>query len=269
MIRSCMSSQSSKLRNLLPSWNSSIILQPLALTVPINVCATSNALTPNVCTPISCLKIFGNCPPMLLLVLPTRNWCWMQHQLLYLMRHGDGNQWSLATWNLNLNNLTQGFPYLTIFTCMSPLHSHQANTTSISTNHDLQTHLNKHIWKHHHQLQLKHCHTSQLIKMTLLYLSATSCFNKPTDKLPIIGPSSKGVTIAFGQVVNTFATELQPMIQLYPDAQHMHISPAFSIVKHSLLSVGNFANNGYVGNDGATVHDGNDVTITTTKLAVL
>ncbi|KAL7480920.1 hypothetical protein ACHAW6_006586 [Cyclotella cf. meneghiniana] len=62
------------------------------------------------------------------------------------------------------------------------------------------------------------------------------------------------------------------MMQLHPNAWCTHILPALS--SNSFLSVGTFANNGYItivhaSNDGTTVHDHNDITSTKTKPAIL
>ncbi|KAL7482916.1 hypothetical protein ACHAW6_008570 [Cyclotella cf. meneghiniana] len=61
------------------------------------------------------------------------------------------------------------------------------------------------------------------------------------------------------------ATTLLPMTQLHTPAHHTHILSA--LCSNSLLSVGTFADNGYVtifhnGDKGATIHDCNDIIIT-------
>ncbi|KAL7480511.1 hypothetical protein ACHAW6_006206 [Cyclotella cf. meneghiniana] len=74
------------------------------------------------------------------------------------------------------------------------------------------------------------------------------------------------------QVANTSASALLLMLQLHTPALQTHILPALS--SNLLLSIGTFADNGYVtifheGNRGTTIHDHNDITITSTKPAIL
>ncbi len=78
--------------------------------------------------------------------------------------------------------------------------------------------------------------------------------------------------MSFRQVANTLASALLPMMQLRMPAHQTHILPVLS--SNLLLSIGTFANNGYItivheGNRGATVHDHNGITITSTKPAIL
>ncbi|KAL7474183.1 hypothetical protein ACHAW6_000169, partial [Cyclotella cf. meneghiniana] len=78
--------------------------------------------------------------------------------------------------------------------------------------------------------------------------------------------------MAFGQVANMSASTLLPMMQLRTPTHQTHILPALS--SNLLLSVRSFADNGYVtifheGNRGATVHDHNDITITSKMPAIL
>eukprot|EP00804_Cyclotella_cryptica_P014407 CCRYP_004762-RA/>CCRYP_004762-RA protein AED:0.30 eAED:0.26 QI:0/0/0/1/1/1/4/0/702 len=120
--------------------------------------------------------------------------------------------------------------------------------------------------------RLDHRHTSQLVKTALLDSGATSHFNKPSDNLPITGPSHKTVAVAFGQEASTTASAMLSMTQLYTPACQTHILPALS--PNSLLSVGTFANHRYVtifheGEKGTTVHDRNDITITSKRPSVL
>jgi hypothetical protein len=82
----------------------------------------------------------------------------------------------------------------------------------------------------------------------------------------------KTVAMAFGQVANTTAAAMLPMTQLCAPACQTHILPALS--PNSLLSVGTFADNGYVtifheGNRGTTVHNRNNITITSKRPAIL
>ena len=138
---------------------------------------------------------------------------------------------------IDLCKLTTGFSYLHSSTCTSPPLSH--STPSL----DPFTRLRKHIRKR--TRCLKRRHTSQLIKTALLDSGATSHFNKPSDNLPIIGPSHKTVAVAFGQSANMTASAMLPMTQLHALAHKTHILPALS--PNSLLSVGTFANHGYPG----------------------
>ena len=78
--------------------------------------------------------------------------------------------------------------------------------------------------------------------------------------------------MTFGQAANTSASTLLPMMQLHTPARQTHILPALS--SNLLISIKTFANNGYVtifheGNIDAMVHGHNDITITSTKPAIL
>lgn len=154
--------------------------------------------------------------------------------------------------------------------CMSPLHSHQAYTISIPINHDSKACPNKHIQEHQHQLQIM-SHFS-INKIDPHQICCHWRLQQTYYKLPIIGSSSKEVAAAFGQVTNTSATMLQPMMQLCPALHHTHIIPGLS--SNLLPSVEAFTNNGYISisrmdNDGETVHNCNDITIMTTKPSIL
>lgn len=81
-----------------------------------------------------------------------------------------------------INNQTSYFLYLKTSTCMPTLHSHQAHTITSSTNHDPHTCLNKYIKKH--QYWWKWHHTTQLIKMALLYSGAKSTSTNPVMSYP-------------------------------------------------------------------------------------
>ena len=184
------------------------------------------------------------------------------------MTDEDTEIWQPAT--VDLCKLTNGFSYLHSSTCTSPpCHStdHFLHSPPI---HDPLSSQRKHICKQTHCLGCRH--TSQLIKTALLDSRATSHFNKPSDNLPIIGPSHKTVAMAFSQVANTPTSMLLPMMQLHTPERQTHILPALS--SNLLLGVRTFADNGYVtifheGNRGATVHDHNDITFTSTKPAIL
>ena len=144
----------------------------------------------------------------------------------------NSENWQPGT--VDLRKLTTGFSYLHSSTCTSPPLSHSTPLL------DPLSRLRKHIRKQTHRLNRRH--TSQLIKTALLDSGATSHFNKPSDNLPIIGPSHKTVVVAFGQVANTTASAMLPMTQLHAPACETHILPALS--PNSLLSVGTFADHG-------------------------
>ncbi|KAL7489644.1 hypothetical protein ACHAW6_015927 [Cyclotella cf. meneghiniana] len=179
------------------------------------------------------------------------------------MTDEDTEIWQPGT--VNLRKLTNGFYYLHSSTCTSPpCHStdHFLHSPPI---HDPLSHQRKHIRKQTHHL--KHQHTSQLIKTALLNFDATCHFSKPSNNLPIIGPSHKTVAVAFGQLANTSASAL-----LHTPARQTHILPVLS--SNLLLSIGTFADNGYVtifheGNIDAMVHGHSNITITSTKPAIL
>lgn len=137
---------------------------------------------------------------------------------------------------VNLHKLAQGFPYLHTSNCTSPFHFQQANTMSTPLHHDPQTWPSKYICKHQHRH--KHRYAAQLIKTALLDSSATIHFYNPSNGLSIIGLFNKAVTVAFGQVANTFASALLLLMQL-PLVLHMYIVPTLS--NNSLLRVRNFA----------------------------
>ena len=178
------------------------------------------------------------------------------------MHDEDSKLWQPGT--VDLRKLTTGFSYLHSSTCTSPPPSHSTPLL------DPLSRLRKHIRKQTHRLDRRH--TSQLIKTALLDSGATSHFNKPSNNLPIIGPSHKTVAVAFGQVANTTAYVMLPMTQLCTPARQTHILPALS--PNSLLSVGTFADHGYVtifheGHKGAAINDHNDITITSKRPAIL
>jgi len=77
---------------------------------------------------------------------------------------------------------------------------------------------------------------------------------------------------AFEQLTNMSTTALLPMTQLHTPACQTHILRALS--SNSLLRIGIFPDNWYVtifhdGNKGATIHDRNDITITSSHPAIL
>ncbi len=184
------------------------------------------------------------------------------------MTDEDTEIWQPGT--VDLRNLANGFSYLHSSTCTSPpCHStdHLLHSPPI---YEPLSHRQKHICKQTCHLECQH--TSQLVKTALLNSSATCHFSKPSDNLPIIGPSHKTVAVPFGEVTNMVASTLLPMTQLCILARQTHILPVLS--SNLLLSIRTFADNEYVtifheGNKGAMVHDHNNITITSKKPAIL
>ena len=89
--------------------------------------------------------------------------------------------------------------------------------------------------------------------------------NKETDNLERTRPSNLTVAIATGQVSKTTATAQLPLSGIRPAARVTHILP--KLHPNSLLSVKQLADNGYMTifhphNKGVTVHDENDVKLT-------
>ena len=80
-------------------------------------------------------------------------------------------------------------------------------------------------------------------KTSLLDSGATAHYNKPSDDLPITGPSNKTVMVAFGQTGATTHQAQLPMTQLTADARKTDILPA--LTTNSLMSVKVLADNGY------------------------
>ncbi|KAL7474237.1 hypothetical protein ACHAW6_000221 [Cyclotella cf. meneghiniana] len=78
--------------------------------------------------------------------------------------------------------------------------------------------------------------------------------------------------MTFGRVAITSPSTLLSIMQLHIPACQTHILSVPS--PNSLLSVGTFANNGYVtifheGTRDAIIHNHNDITITSTKFAII
>lgn len=99
--------------------------------------------------------------------------------------------------------------------------------------------------------------------MTLLDSSATSHFNKPPDEYPLFGHCLRKLQLLLGKS----STPLQL-------CWYQCINILLALSNNLLVSVGAFTDNGYRTifqpcNDGATVHDSNNITIMTTKLVIL
>jgi hypothetical protein len=124
------------------------------------------------------------------------------------MTDDDTEIWQSGT--VDLPKLKTGFSYLhssiSTFPLCNPLQPHLQPPPM----HNPSSHRHKHIRKQTHRIE--RCPTTKTINTALLDSGATCHFNKPSDDLPIIGPSHKTIAMAFGQVANTSATALLPMM---------------------------------------------------------
>lgn len=96
------------------------------------------------------------------------------------------------------------------------------------------------------------------LKSFLVDSGATSHYVRPTDELPVVGPSNKHVHLPNGQIVQSEAQVKLPF-QLKHQARIAELVPG--IKQNSLLSVGKLSDAGYTTvflphNDGVHVIDG-------------
>lgn len=149
----------------------------------------------------------------------------MQCQLFNLTRHREC-RWRYRTLVTRCSQLPYTitfFPILHTSTCTPPPCTLQTYTMVSPPQHDPHLHLCKHISKQMCWLQWPHI--SQHTKTALLDSGATSHFNKPSNGLPIIGPSNKTVAIACNvrsscQYICIRAPTNNAIV--YSDMPHMH-----------------------------------------------
>ena len=110
------------------------------------------------------------------------------------------------------------------------------------------------------------------VKTAVIDSGATINLSQVSDGLAPTGASNRLVAVATGEASSTTHTAQLPMSQLTTAARETHILPRLG--PNSLISVKQLADSGYVTifhphNGGVTVHDGNDVTLTLKREAVL
>ena len=187
------------------------------------------------------------------------------------MEHKITEQWQPG--KVEINKISKGFPYLVATDLAAPLH---LATQQIPpppyplrrSSPQLEKNIRKRKWLFHVRRE-----TATMWQEALLDSGATSNFTKPSDNLPVTGTSDKTVVIANGDQCHTTNEVQLPLAQLRNDARVAHVLRALES-RNLLMSLKVLADSGYTTifgphDDGVQVHDSADITLTSSKPAVL